>query len=106
MSGFIVVFVTVPKRAEAKKLAKLLLEKKLAACVNIIPKIESHYWWKGKLEKASELLLIIKTQRTLFPKLAAQVRKNHSYSVPEIISLPVADGSKNYLDWLKENTVK
>lgn len=106
MSGFIVVFVTVPNRAEAKKLAKLLLEKKLAACVSIVPKIESHYWWKGKLEKASELLLIIKTRKTLFPKLAAQVRKNHSYSVPEIISLPVADGSKAYLDWLKENTVK
>jgi periplasmic divalent cation tolerance protein len=106
LSGFIVVFVTVPNCAEAKKLAKLLLEKKLAACVNIVPKIESHYWWKGKLEKASELLLIIKTRKTLFPKLAAQVRKNHSYSVPEIISLPVADGSKAYLDWLKENTVK
>ena len=104
MNNFIVVFVTVKDRTEAKKLTKALLGKKLAACVNIIPKVESAYWWKGKIEKADELLLIIKTRKSLLNKLIIEVKKNHSYTVPEIISLPITGGNKDYLNWIGEST--
>ena len=107
MVNFIVVLVTATSKAEAEKIAKALLKKRLAACVNIIPGLTSFFHWKGKIEKASELLLVIKTRKTLFKKLEKEVKANHSYSVPEIIALPILQGTKSYLDWLKlETTAK
>lgn len=97
---YIVVFVTVPTQAIAKKMARFLLTKKLAACVNIMPAVESYFWWKKKIDRARERLLIIKTKRKLFTQLAKAVQSKHPYDVPEIIALPIVLGNKAYLDWI------
>ena len=103
MASFGVVLVTASSRREAEKVALILLKEKLAACVNIVPKIASRYWWKGRIEKASELLLIIKTQTSLFRRLTARIKKIHSYTVPEIIALPIAQGNPAYLAWIRDS---
>ena len=100
----IVVLVTASSREEADKIAQGLLEEKLAACVNIVEGLESRFWWQGKIDSAKELLLIIKTRKTLFNKLAKKVRSLHSYTVPEIIAIPIISGSKAYLDWINDCT--
>lgn len=105
MREYIVVFVTVKNKAEAGRIAELLISKKLAACVNIINPVNSIFWWAHKLDSASEVLLIIKTKRTLFKKLEQAVKLMHSYEVPEIIALPIVLGSKKYLDWIKATTL-
>lgn len=99
----IVVLVTAPKEPEARKIANYLVTKKLAACVNIMPKIESFFWWEGKIDKAKEFLLVIKTKKQLFNKLVKAVKSKHSYSVPEIIALPIIAGNKDYLEWISES---
>jgi len=99
----IVVFVTVPSRKSAKAIIELLLKKKLAACVNIISGVESYFWWEGKIDRAKEFLLVIKTQKKLFARLAEAVQSCHPYSVPEIISLPVTAGNKKYLEWINDS---
>lgn len=88
---------------EAEKISIVLVKQKLAACVNLVPKISSRYWWKGKIETASESLLIVKTKKTLLPKLIAKVKTIHSYSVPEVIALPIERGNPDYLDWLDQS---
>ena len=100
MTHYIVVLVTATSKTEAEKITKALLKKRLAACVNIIPGLHSFFHWKGKIEKANEFLLVIKTQKSLFKKLEKEIKVNHKYSVPEVIALPVLDGSKDYLSWL------
>ena len=91
--------VTAPrKRADA--LAKGLVAARLAACVNVIPNVISHYRWEGKLHKDAEALLVIKTRASLLKKVETYVKKNHPYTVPEVLALPVAGGSKDYLAWL------
>jgi periplasmic divalent cation tolerance protein len=100
---YIVVLVTVPSARTAKKIAKFLLSNKLAACVNIIPKIESLFWWQGKIDKAKEVLLMAKTQKKLFAKLVKAVKSKHPYEVPEIIALPIISGNRKYLDWIDES---
>lgn len=102
MSKYIVIFVTTGSRKEAKKITKRILKEKLAACVNIIPLVESHYWWKGKIECSKETLLIIKTKKELFDKLKKLIKKIHSYTVPEIIALPIILGNTEYLNWIDE----
>jgi periplasmic divalent cation tolerance protein len=104
VADYSVVLITCPTMPAARKLARGLLEARLAACVNIVPSVESHYRWKGKAEKAKELLLIAKTRKALVPKLADFVRRNHSYSVPEVVALNVAGGSRPYLDWVGGST--
>ena len=99
----IVVFVTVPSRKSAKVISELLLKKKLAACVNIISGVESYFWWEGKIDRAKELLLVIKTKKGLFTRLVEAVRSEHPYSVPEIISLPIVAGNKKYLEWINDS---
>lgn len=99
-SGYAVVLVTASCREEAEKIAAALLEERKAACVNIVPFVVSRFWWKGKIESADEALLIIKTRETAVGELIAMVKQNHSYSVPEIITLPITDGSREYLDWI------
>jgi periplasmic divalent cation tolerance protein len=103
MNKYIVVFVTAPNKLEAKKISAAVLNKKLAACANMLSGIDSHYWWRGKIERAREVLIIMKTSRKLFARLAAEVKKNHSYEVPEIIALPIIVGSKDYLKWIGES---
>jgi periplasmic divalent cation tolerance protein len=102
MREFIVVYVTAGSLAEADRLAQGLVEERLAACVNRIGPIQSVYRWEGKVEQSEEQLLIIKTERGLFSALEKRVRELHSYSVPEIVALPIIDGSQDYLRWLGE----
>lgn len=100
----LVVFVSAGSKEEAEKIASGLLKEKLAACVNIVKSVDSHFWWQGKLDKAGESLLIIKTRKSLFARLAKKVKSLHSYEVPEIIALPIIAGHKPYLDWINEST--
>ena len=102
---YIVVFVTCSTEKETKKIARTLVGKKLAACVNIIPKISSLYWWQGKIESSKELLLVIKTKKTHLKKLIKEVKAIHVYTVPEIIALPIIEGNRDYLDWI-DNSIK
>lgn len=99
----IVVFITVASRQEARKIADGLLNKRLAACVNIVDNVESVFWWQGKLDKASELLLVVKSRKSKLAGIIKSVKSLHSYQVPEIIALPIIGGNKDYLDWLDES---
>lgn len=103
MTDKIVVLVTAGKLTEARKIARELVKASLAACVNITPAIESIYRWEGKVERAQEYLLIIKSARELFPEIAAEVRKLHSYTTPEIVCLPIVEGAPDYLQWLGDS---
>ena len=96
---------TVPSIKKARQLAGLLVSKRLAACVQILPGLESHYRWKGKQEISQELLLIIKTRASLYKRLEQTLLKNHPYEVPEIVCLPMTRGSKTYLDWIDASVV-
>jgi len=100
----IVVFITAPTEDEAAKISKALVEARLAGCVNIIKNIRSIYSWQGKIEDEREVLMIVKTQKPLFDSLMKKVKELHSYKVPEIIALPIVDGSVEYLKWLREVT--
>ena len=104
MSDPIVVFVTCGSEEEGLKIANALVEGRLAACVNLISPIRSIYRWEGKIWDEKEWLLIIKTEKHRFEELEKRVKFLHSYSVPEIISLPVEEGSSAYLNWIRENT--
>jgi len=98
--GEIVIFVTTDSEEEAHKIANLLLSQRKAACVNIVPRVDSFFWWQGKLDSAQESLLIIKTKASLLPKLIDLVKGVHSYNVPEIIALPIIGGNEDYLKWI------
>ena len=100
----IIVFSTCTNATEAEKIAEDLLTNRVAACVNIVP-VTSFYWWKGKIEKGSECLLIIKTRAQLFGKLQRRISALNSYEVPEIVSVKVDDGSESYLKWINEETL-
>jgi len=100
----IIVFITVPKEEEAAKISRALVEARLAACVNIIGNIRSIYRWEGKIEDEAEVLMIAKTQRHIFDPLSKKVKELHSYAVPEIIAMPIVEGSEDYLKWLKDVT--
>lgn len=103
-SSVIVVYVTVPDAAAGDKLSGLLVEHKLAACVNVLPGITSVYWWEGKVNKDAELLLIIKTRKELLAELTTFVKANHPYDECEVIALPVIGGSPSYLKWVMTST--
>lgn len=100
-----IIFIAASSLAEARKIAGELVERRLAACVNIIPKIESIYTWKGKTETANEILMVVKTKDALFDKVARMVKNTHSYECPEIIAFPIKRGNKDYLRWIEESTV-
>ncbi|MEW6013801.1 MAG: divalent-cation tolerance protein CutA [Candidatus Zixiibacteriota bacterium] len=103
MSAFRVVFVTV-QRDKARALATEIVENKLAACVNIVDTVRSIYRWKGKITSDDEALLIIKTATKKVENLIKYVKENHSYDIPEVVSLNIAEGNPDYLDWLDEET--
>ena len=103
MSRGVVGFVTCGSRREARRVAAALLDRRLAACVNILDGVESHYWWRGKREQSQEFLLIIKTLPAKTQGVIGCVREVHGYEMPEIIFLPIAKGERNYLNWLKES---
>ena len=94
------VLTTVPTVSKARQVAGLLVSRRLAACVQILPGIESHYRWRGKKEISKEILLLIKTKISAYKELEKILLKNHPYEVPEIICLPITKGSKTYLDWI------
>lgn len=101
MSDFIQVSTTASTREEAERIAKALLERRLAACVQIAGPIESHYWWKGRVEQSAEWLCIIKTLRVKYASVEEAIRSAHSYEVPEIIVVPIEKGSEPYLAWIR-----
>ena len=96
----IVVLITTSSEEEARKIAELLVNGKKAACVNIVPGVDSVFWWKDRLDSARESLLLVKTRASLFPEIVELVKRTHSYEVPEIIALPIIAGSEDYLKWL------
>lgn len=106
MTSYIIILVTTPTKKWANKIAQLLIEKKLVACVNIIPEITSFYTWQNKLCQDKESLLIIKTKKALFTEIENTIKKAHPYQVPEIISLPITKGSQTYLNWIDTVTAK
>ncbi|WP_373501087.1 divalent-cation tolerance protein CutA [Desulfococcus sp.] len=103
MSGYCLVTVTCASRADAEGLAAGILEKRLAACVQL-SEITSFYVWKGTLNQAPEVLLLIKTRQDLYPMLETHVVRHHPYEVPEIVRVPIEDGLKAYLGWIDEVT--
>ena len=98
-----VVMVTSPDRKTSEKLSKGLVTRKLAACVNRVPSITSRYWWKGRVETGKEELLIIKTNQSKLKILTQWVKANHPYTVCEVLALPVAQGSADYLQWIDQS---
>ncbi|HTW24204.1 MAG TPA: divalent-cation tolerance protein CutA [Candidatus Baltobacteraceae bacterium] len=104
MTDKVVVLVTCGSAKEARRIARGVVEEKLAACVNIVDaRVQSIYRWKGKVESAKEFLLIVKTSRRRMPLLQKRIEQLHSYDVPEIIALPIAAGSRKYLAWLADS---
>ena len=99
-----IVYSTIGKIKDAKKIAHLLVKEKFVACVNIIPKIESIYRWQGKIEEDNESVLIAKTTDEKVDKTIQKIRELHSYEVPDIIVLPITEGLKEYLDYIKDET--
>lgn len=94
------VFVTTGDRGEAERIAAALVKWKMAACVSILPGVESTFWWQGKIDSAPEFLLMIKTTMDRYPDVEGAVREYHSYKVPEIVAIPVEAGHAPYLQWL------
>ena len=102
-----IVLVTCPTLAMARKIARVVVSKRLAACVNVVRgQVESFYTWKGKLEGGREHLLIIKTTAKRLSGLEKEVKRSHSYDVPEFLALPITEGSADYLSWLRESVAK
>ena len=100
MPSYIAVFMTVSDEKEATKIVRNLLKDRLIACANIVGPVSSLFWWKGKIDKANEFLVIMKSRKNLFKKLSERVKELHSYEVPEVIALPVIEGLPSYLNWL------
>ncbi len=100
---FVIVLVTAPDLKVARKLAKAALQAHAAACANLVSNIESHYWWKGKIESATEILVIFKTTQKLLGALEKLVIANHPYDTPEFVALTLAGGNERYLQWLAES---
>ncbi|MDD2680143.1 MAG: divalent-cation tolerance protein CutA [Candidatus Omnitrophica bacterium] len=99
----IIVLITAANKKEADTIARKLIKNKLAACVNIISGIKSLFWWQGKLDRAKEALLMVKSRKEKFNKIVKAVKSSHSYSVPEIIAIPITSGFKPYLKWIDDS---
>ena len=104
MSSYILCLVTIDDLTKASEIASILVEKRLAACVNIVPEIHSIYRWKGEICSDTERLMIIKTQKHLFDRLEAVIKEAHPYEIPEIISFDIQQGYSGYLRWIDDST--
>jgi len=102
--AYIVLFITTANTDEAQRISSRLLNQRKAACVNIVPRVDSLFWWQGKLDSAQESLLIVKTKASLLNEIVSLVREIHSYHTPEIIALPIVGGNQDYLDWIGKET--
>lgn len=100
----VVVYITASSEEEAAEISRALVEERLAGCVNIVRGIRSIYSWEGRVEDEAEVLMIVKSRRALFERLSQRVKELHSYTVPEVIALPVMEGSADYLSWLQGAT--
>lgn len=103
--GPVIIMVTCVSVKEARKIAGSILSKRLAACANIISGVESRFWWKGRLDRALEAIIMMKTLESNFKKIETEVQRLHSYEVPEIIAIPIAAGSRDYLDWISRSVI-
>ncbi len=104
MGEFVLVYITTKDLEEAKKIAKALVEEKVVACANIIPKIESSFRWKGEMETQGETAIIAKTKKELSEKVIERVKEIHSYEIPCIITIPIEGGNPDFLKWIEEET--
>jgi len=104
MADEVIVLITASSVEEAERIAKVLVNEHLAACVNIVPEVRSLFFWEAKTQEARETLLICKSRQPLLDRLISRVKTLHSYTVPEIIALPIIGGSRDYLDWVLEST--
>jgi periplasmic divalent cation tolerance protein len=98
----VVILITASIDEEAERIANKLLTQRKAACVNIIPKVRSLFWWKGELDSADEAVLIVKTKASLVDEIVSLVKEAHSYEVPEVIALPLIGGNPDYLNWMSD----
>ncbi len=100
MSSYVVVFMTASDKKEASKIVRRLLNERLIACANIVGPVSSLFWWEGKIDEASEFLVIMKSRKDLFKRLCERVKETHSYEVPEVLELPITEGLPSYLEWV------
>ena len=96
----VALLITTASAEEARRIAEVLLKRRKAASVNILPKVNSLFWWHGKIDSAEENLLIVKTKTSLLNEVVRLVKENHSYEIPQIIALPMVGGNQDYLDWI------
>ena len=101
-SPYIVLFITTATAEEAQRISRALLEQKRVACVNIVPRVSSSFWWQDKLDSAEESLLIVKTKASQLNEIVTIVKEIHSYDIPELIALPIIGGNQDYLDWIEK----
>jgi len=99
-TDLVVLLITTATAEEARRISKALLNQRKAACVNIVPKVSSLFWWQDKIESAEENLLIVKTKALLLNEVVRLVIENHSYEIPQIIALPIVGGNQDYLEWI------
>ena len=104
ITSFCLVYCTVPDNGTAQEIAKTIVNERLAACANILPPMQSFYWWEGKIDSAEEHILIAKTRSELFERLRARIQSLHPYSCPCIIALPIEAGHAPFLNWIKQET--
>ena len=105
VKNFVIIMVTCVSRKEALDVSERLLAKRLVACANIMSGVQSKFWWKGKLDSAREVLVMMKTVKANFKKIEIEIKRVHSYEVPEIIAVPIVAGSRDYLDWINRTIV-
>ena len=103
---YILVYITAPDEDSAKRIGRTLLEERLCACVNIVPRIKSMYWWQGKIEEDSEAVLIAKTRRDVFPALQSKVLEVHPYTCPCVIAIEIKDGYEDFLRWIDDSLAR
>ena len=106
MERAVFVYTTYPSIVEAEKAGRAIVERRLAACVNILPGMVSHYWWEGKVERGEEVVMIVKTRASLSQNVERAIKDMHSYTTPAILVIPIEDVEKTYLGWLMAETEK
>ena len=106
MTEFIQVYTAVNSKATAKKIARELLKQRMASCVQVLGRIESNYWWKGRMDQTTEWICLIKARANDYRRIEASIKKMHPYEVPEILAVPVIRGQADYLNWIRNETAR